>query len=72
MLSGNLGSGECVNEVLVTQVALSPMSTVVNGSPRPHCAGGATVKRLVLFHDVQRYENRPVRKRAPGESVLIC
>ena len=57
--------------VLVTQVAHSPISTVVNGSRTPHCAGRATVKRLVLFHDVQRYENSAVRKRAPDEPLLL-
>jgi hypothetical protein len=69
-MSDDLGSGVCANEVLVhASSALPCIPKQLNGSPMSHCANGATVKRLVLFHDVQRYENRPVRKRAPGESV---
>ena len=69
--SDDLVLGVCANEVLVTLVAHSPMTTALNGSPMSHYANGATVKRLVLFHDVYRYENLFVRKRAPGEHLSL-
>ena len=66
-MSDNLVSGECANEVLVHASSVLPNTTVVNGSPYCIALYRATVERLVLFHDVQRYEKTSVRKRVSGE-----